>query len=188
MFRKIIFLITFALVYTSGSLLALVEPVIIATASVATQPVVSVVPAWLTLFPEGLLDAELKPVDVAALDNKIVGIYFSAHWCNPCQAFTPKLVEFRNANRNAFEVVFVSSDENEDDKKAYMKNTKMEWLTIKWGSPIVEKLKRRYSIEGIPTLIIVGPDGRTISEEGRDEVENNASGAIAAWKVRTRLR
>ena len=26
-----------------------------------------------------------------ALNNDIVGIYFSAHWCGPCRSFTPNL-------------------------------------------------------------------------------------------------
>ncbi len=62
------------------------------------------------LFPQGLVDAQKQPVSVDSLDGKIVGIYFSAQWCPPCRNFTPKLVSFRNANKDDFEVVFVSSD------------------------------------------------------------------------------
>ena len=46
-------------------------------------------------------------------DLKYVGIYFSAHWCPPCKAFTPVLTDFYNSvNKNGkiFEVIFVSSD------------------------------------------------------------------------------
>merc|ERR1712130_667492 len=31
------------------------------------------------------------------LDDKYVGIYFSAHWCPPCRGFTPVLAESYNA-------------------------------------------------------------------------------------------
>ncbi|KAJ1524214.1 hypothetical protein ONE63_010734 [Megalurothrips usitatus] len=43
----------------------------------------------------------------------VIGVYFSAHWCPPCKAFTPQLVATYNAVRERghnFEVVFVSSD------------------------------------------------------------------------------
>ena len=29
--------------------------------------------------------------------KKLIGLYFSAHWCPPCRAFTPELVKFRDA-------------------------------------------------------------------------------------------
>eukprot|EP00124_Ichthyophonus_hoferi_P004637 Ihof_evm6s536 gene=Ihof_evmTU6s536 len=35
--------------------------------------------------------SEVKPSELA---NKPVLLYFSAHWCPPCRAFTPVLAEF----------------------------------------------------------------------------------------------
>merc|ERR1711998_484877 len=46
-----------------------------------------------------------------ALQNKVFGLYFSAHWCPPCRGFTPKLAETYNTLKAAgknFEIVFVS--------------------------------------------------------------------------------
>ncbi|GLV36728.1 hypothetical protein CBL_02437 [Carabus blaptoides fortunei] len=43
----------------------------------------------------------------------IRGFYFSAHWCPPCRAFTPQLVDTYKMLRKkdpGFEVIFVSSD------------------------------------------------------------------------------
>ena len=48
--------------------------------------------------------------------KKFWGIYFSASWCNPCQYFTPLLIDFynkvRQTDRNNFEIVYVSKDED----------------------------------------------------------------------------
>ena len=48
------------------------------------------------LFGKELRDARKKKASVDALADKTIGIYFSAHWCPPCRAFTPVLVEFHN--------------------------------------------------------------------------------------------
>ena len=51
-----------------------------------------------------------------ALEGKIVGIYFSAHWCPPCRGFTPVLKDayedLKEQDKN-FEIVFVSSDRDQ---------------------------------------------------------------------------
>ncbi len=51
-----------------------------------------------------------------ASEPEMYAFYFSAHWCPPCRAFTPKLVEFYNANagkKTKFEIIFVSSDHDQ---------------------------------------------------------------------------
>ena len=44
-----------------------------------------------------IVDKEGGEVTLETLQSKdVVGLYFSAHWCGPCRAFTPKLVQLYN--------------------------------------------------------------------------------------------
>lgn len=63
-------------------------------------------------------------------EGKVVGLYFSAHWCPPCRGFTPKLAEFYKKHHleKTFEIVFVSSDKNESEWKSYF--NEMPWIAL----------------------------------------------------------
>lgn len=66
--------------------------------------------------------------------NKIIALYFSAHWCPPCRGFTPHLAsiykDFKAKHPRAadWEVVFVSSDRDEKSFQEYF--DEMPWLAL----------------------------------------------------------
>lgn len=91
-------------------------------------------------------------------------VYFSAHWCPPCRAFTPQLVKFYNeyAEEGNFEVVFVSNDQSRDMMMKYMREDKMPWVAV----PFDKRnggLSKAYAESGIPNLVMVKPDGTVVS-------------------------
>jgi nucleoredoxin len=141
-------------------------------------------PELAKLLPEKLIDSNGKEVSRDELAGKTVGFYFSAHWCPPCKAFTPSLVKFRDANKEDFEVVFVSSDRNPAAQMSYMKEMDMKWFTIKHRSKEANALAQKYGVRGIPALIIVDADGKMITKNGRGDVSSNPNGALAAWGKR----
>lgn len=89
--------------------------------------------------------------------KKYLFIYFSAHWCPPCRAFTPKLVQFYNTNqKNAdFDLLFVSSDKDQAAMDGYMTETSMPWVGLKVGHHRVKQLKEKYGVAGIPCLVLL---------------------------------
>ena len=123
---------------------------------------------WKTRFPEGLVDANGKSVDLATLKDKTVAVYCSAHWCPPCRVFTPQLVKFANANKAKLAVVFISSDKGADEMFAYMKETKMPWPAVPFKSAGGSAIKREQGVSGIPTLLVYGKDGQLLSKDGTD--------------------
>lgn len=136
------------------------------------------------VLPAVLHDAEGKEVDVATLKGKTVALYFSAHWCPPCRAFTPSLVKFRDENAGKdFEIVFVSLDNSEGEKKTYIREMEMKWLTLPGaGSKEAQTLARKFEIRGIPALIVLGPDGSVVTPNGREDVMIAPDKALQKWK------
>jgi nucleoredoxin len=123
---------------------------------------------WKTRFPEGLVDANGKTVDLATLNNKTVAVYCSAHWCPPCRVFTPQLVKFANANKAKLAVVFVSSDKDADQMFAYMKGSRMPWPAVPFKSAGGVAIKNEQEVTGIPTLLVFGKNGELLTKNGRD--------------------
>ncbi len=113
-----------------------------------------------------LVKADQSKADIAALHGKkYTFIYFSAHWCPPCRAFTPKLVSFYNDNKknNDFELLFVSSDKSQEAMFKYMEETKMPWIGLKKDSPAAGPLKQKFGVKGIPCLVLLNEKDEIIA-------------------------
>ncbi len=61
----------------------------------------------------------------------------------------------------------------------------MKWYTMPHGSDAANALKKKYEVRGIPYLVIVSPNGKTITKNGRGDVTSNAKGAIKDWKKKS---
>merc|ERR1712083_428919 len=110
----------------------------------------------------------LGPEAMAKVGSKAIGIYFSAHWCPPCRGFTPKLAEMY---KDAFEakgmaIVFVSSDKDEGAFKEYF--GEMPWFACPYAArDRKEALSKKFKVQGIPSFVILDPEGKTITTDGR---------------------
>ncbi len=139
------------------------------------------------LLPAKLEDAKGKKVDTSTLAGKHVALYFSAHWCPPCRAFTPSLVKFRDEHADQdFEIVFVSLDNSEREKKSYIRETEMKWLSVSGArSKEGQALAERFQIRGIPALVVLAPDGSVVAQNGRNDVMQSPETALRKWKENT---
>ena len=132
------------------------------------------------------LDGDFTQVsaDSCLAGKKIVCFYFSAHWCPPCRAFTPMLKdayeEFLEDSQE-LEIVFVSSDRTLDDMKNYMKESHGSWLAVTQNSELVNELKTKFGIGGIPALIVCKADGSVVTKEGRADVQKSGPEGMKKW-------
>eukprot|EP01038_Epipyxis_sp_PR26KG_P017842 gene17842-24922_t len=132
----------------------------------------------------------VKPTEEVVNGKKLVGLYFSAHWCPPCRAFTPSLCQFYNdlkqIDENALELIFFSSDNDEDEFSHYYET--MPFTSIPYDNQdIIGATAKKFGIRGIPSLIILdGATGAVVDANGRTTVSNavkDPSKALATWKI-----
>ncbi len=116
----------------------------------------------------------LQPVnDAQVAPARYIAIYYSAQWCPPCHAFTPKLVQFYNTFKSAhpdFDLIFVSEDHDENQMHDYMQEMAMPWPAIRY-----DQLQhppgtfKGTGIEGfannsIPDLVLLDSTGKVLSD------------------------
>lgn len=143
--------------------------------------------SWSEVLGEQLLSSATTLVSTNdVLQGKYVLIYFSAHWCPPCRAFTPKLIEFYNEakdNANPFEIIFCSSDRDERGFREYFAS--MPWKAIPFNDRQTKnQLSAKFGISGIPALLVFNADGSLITADGRAAVSSDPQGKHFPWKPR----
>ena len=117
------------------------------------------------------------------LNNDIIGIYFSAHWCGPCRAFTPNFAKFYekvNKEKKQIEIIYCPSDETINQFNEYYKT--MPWLSIPFESDSKDAIADGLGISSIPTLIIFDKKGNVLDNDGRATIEKQGINAIKTWK------
>jgi len=186
---------------------------------------------------EGKLALKGTDVPASSLAGKVVAVYFSAHWCPPCRAFTPTLIKAYQAAKEQglpFELIFVSSDEDQegfDEYTADMPFPSVKFEVSGWrrrgsrgrhgqragsgrgrggrGSALAHpshhhllfacfflslcvfgliqeedarsQLGEQFSVRGIPSLQVIGKDGKMITTDGRTGISKDKEAAIKAW-------
>lgn len=93
-----------------------------------------------------------------------------------CQNFTPLLVEaykdLKDKGQN-FEVVSISQDRS--DKQFKEGFATMPWLALPFNNNVSVKLARYFDLRTLPTLVIIGPDGKTLMHNAVELIEDHGS-------------
>jgi thiol-disulfide isomerase/thioredoxin len=123
-------------------------------------------------------EAELKTLDGKTLSmpkdtmGKIVVVDFWASWCPPCRELMPHLIKFHTKFApKGIVIIGISLDNNKTEMEKYIKDTGIPWVITYsgkgWGDPTV----RKSGIDGIPSVWIIGKDGKVVSTDaaGREE-------------------
>lgn len=107
-----------------------------------------------------LNDLDGKPLSLSSLKGKYVILDFWGTWCGWCIKGIPQMKEYYNKYKGKFEILSIDCNDTEEKWKAGVKKYELPWLNV--YNPRDSKVLSDYGVQGFPTKIIVGPDGKIV--------------------------
>lgn len=116
-------------------------------------------------------------------NNTLICLFLSAKWCNPCKRFLQILLDcykcWKESN-NKFEIIFCSSDTNESEFNEYFST--MPWYANKYDNKkIIEELRKKYTLKGMPSFLVFNNKGKLIDKEGQEKMIVYKEKSIENW-------
>lgn len=118
--------------------------------------------------------------------GKLVYLDFWASWCGPCRHSFPWMNEMQaKYGAQGLQVVGINVDAKTDDARSFLANTPARFVV---AFDPAGAAPRQYGIKGMPSSVLIGPDGKVLFEhsgfrEGdRAELESRIRAALGAKK------
>lgn len=125
-------------------------------------------------------------VQLAKLSGKVVYVDFWASWCGPCRQSFPWMNEMQaKYGARGLQIVGINVDAKSEDAKTFLATTPAKFTIAfdpKGATP------RQYGIKGMPSSVLIGPDGKVLLEHSgfrdadRAELEAKIQSALGAAK------
>jgi thiol-disulfide isomerase/thioredoxin len=115
------------------------------------------------------------------LKGEVVVVDFWATWCGPCLAEIPHMKEVYGKYKDKG-VEFVGISLDRPNKKAHLaefvEDRGMDWIHTYSGKAWQDPTARKYGIRGIPSIWVLGRDGKIVSTNARGNLAETIEKAL----------
>lgn len=109
-----------------------------------------------------LKDIKGNDFTLSSLRGKYVILDFWGSWCGWCIKGMPQMKEYYKKYAGKFEIVGVDCNDTEAKWKAAVEKHELPWLHVYNVRGGDNDVCEKYAIQGFPTKIVVGPDGKIV--------------------------
>ena len=113
--------------------------------------------------------ADGQPLKLSDFRGKYVLLDFWATWCGPCVGETPNLKATYDAfsKDKRFAMVSLSLDAEPQAPQKFARNHNIAWTQGFLGDWSHDKLTSKYGVYGIPSIFLIGPNGKILATDLR---------------------
>ncbi len=105
-------------------------------------------------------DINGKPLKLSSLRGKYVLLDFWGSWCFWCIRGIPQMKTYYEKYKGKFEILGVDCNDTQEKWKEAVKKYELPWLHV--YNPRGSKVLADYGVQGFPTKVLVGPDGKIV--------------------------
>ncbi|XP_061212484.1 nucleoredoxin-like protein 1 [Neopsephotus bourkii] len=130
-----------------------------------------------------------------ALDNRVLLLYFGSARCPRCRRFAPLLKDFFLRLTDDFHVerasqlglVYVSRDETEEQRSAFLRAMPRRWLALPFGDAFGRELELRFAVSEVPAVVVLKPSGEVIVGNAVEEIRSLGPACFRNWQEAAEL-
>ncbi|XP_064593926.1 nucleoredoxin-like protein 1 [Zonotrichia leucophrys gambelii] len=132
----------------------------------------------------------------AALDNRLVLLFFGAARCPRCREFEPRLRRFWSRLTDPAHVerpeqlrlVYLGQDGCEREHREYLRAMPRTWMALPYrDAAFGRELADRFGVSDLPAVVVLAPSGSVLVADAVREIRDSGPSCFQGWRQAAEL-